>query len=419
MPPFSFIHAADLHLDSPFASMGHNNPELASVMRSATFKAFDNVIQLCLDKKVDFLLISGDVYDGADRSLRAQLKFQEGLKILDNAGIRSFVVHGNHDPLNGWSSNLKWPESVHQFRDSLETIPVERDNELLACIQGISYPKKNETRNLARRFKKTSQTFHIGLLHANAGSIKGFKEYAPCTMADLLKSGMDYWALGHVHRKIILSDHVPRIVYPGNTQGRGINETGEKGCFLVRINEDKEIDMEFYPVDMVRWISSEISINDMQAEQDLINCLESRCKEISETQSGRPSITRISIIGNGPLAKRLKGPNIIEDLLELTREAGMALSPFVWVEKIKVSVSPEFNIAAAMEKQDFLGQLLCYSKELLEDEKFEDILKQELSLLFENSRARRFLTLPESTSLEKLLKDAEKSCVQGIYTGDD
>jgi len=419
MPSFSFIHAADLHLDSPFASMGYENPDLAAVMRSATFEAFDNVIQLCLNKNVDFLLISGDVYDGEDRSLRAQLKFQEGLKTLDKRGIRSFVVHGNHDPLNGWSSNLEWPGSVHQFRDFLETVNVERDNESLACIQGISYPQKNEIRNLARRFKKTSQAFHIGLLHANAGSIKGYKEYAPCTTEDLTKSGIDYWALGHVHRKTILSSHIPAIVYPGNTQGRGINENGEKGCFYVKVNENREIDIKFYPVDVVRWVSDEVSINGMKAEQELVNCLESRCAEISQSQCGRPSIIRMLISGNGPLAQRLKGPSVIADLLEVTQEAGMALSPFVWVEKMRASVSPEFNIAEAIDKQDFLGQLLCNSKKLLANKKFEDILKDELSSLFDNPRVRRVLTFPDIKSLEKLLKEAEKSCIQGLYSGDD
>ena len=143
MSNFSFIHAADLHLDSPFATLSPNNPDLAAMLRSGTFEAFDKVMQLCLEKRVDFLLVAGDIYDGADRSLRAQVKFRDGLKRLSEAGIRSFVVYGNHDPLDGWSSTLEWPPSVHLFGDHVETLEVKRNGSLLACIQGISYPKRD------------------------------------------------------------------------------------------------------------------------------------------------------------------------------------------------------------------------------------------------------------------------------------
>ena len=110
MKNFSFIHTADLHLDSPFSGLRQVDGEIASLLKDATFRAFDNVVELALKNEVDFLLVAGDVYDAADRSLRAQLKFADGLKKLANGGIRSFVCHGNHDPLDGWIASLQWPE---------------------------------------------------------------------------------------------------------------------------------------------------------------------------------------------------------------------------------------------------------------------------------------------------------------------
>ena len=418
MQPFSFIHTADLHLDSPFSTLGRENPDLAAIMRSATFEAFENIIKLSIEKKVDFLLVAGDVYDGADKSLRAQVKFRDGLKRLSEAGIRTFVVHGNHDPLNVWSSSLDWPPGVHLFGDIVETIPVKKDENLLAFIQGISYPQKDERRNLSSLFKRTDSAFHIGLLHANVGSETGHEPYAPCSLEDLRRGNIDYWALGHVHNSKILSRDLPFILYPGNTQGRNIRETGEKGCYLVRVDEDRDIEWEFHATDAIRWVTSEISINNIRSEQDLINALDRACLDISGNASGRPSIARISLTGSGPLSKTLGDVNMLSDLLEMAHETGMSYSPFVWVEHIKLRIVPELDLSFRKGQRDFIGELIRYSSELSEDETFEESVKNEVSMLFDDPRVRRFIDLPGAPRLKELLKDAEMMCLQELY-GED
>jgi DNA repair exonuclease SbcCD nuclease subunit len=419
MSSFSFIHAADLHLDSPFASLSQENPELATVLRSATFQAFDNIVQLCLDKKVDFFLVAGDVYDGADRSLRAQVRFRDGLKRLRDAGIQSFVAHGNHDPLSGWSSTLEWPESVHLFQDHLETFSADRDGKAAANIQGISYPERDEHRNLAELFSPTSDIFHIGLLHANVGNDTGHEPYAPCSIEDLIRSEMDYWALGHVHVRKVLSAESPTIIYPGNTQGRNIRETGEKGCFLVTVDENREVETEFIAADVVRWFAQEISIDGIGSEQELINTLVNSCKYISDISSERNSIVRFSLTGNGSIYSTLRSPNYLSDLLEIVQETGYSYSPFVWAEKISLDAGPEIDLDELMKRGDFLGELLRYSKDLSEDSKIEGLLSDELSPLIENARARRFLNTPDENKLKNLLKEAEKICVQILQNTED
>ena len=122
MKDFSFVHTADLHLDSPFSGLRQVDGEMAGLLKDATFKAFDQVVDLALGNKVDFLLVAGDVYDSSERSLRAQLRFADGLKRLADAGIRSFVCHGNHDPMDGWSASLHWPNEVHVFGPHLESV---------------------------------------------------------------------------------------------------------------------------------------------------------------------------------------------------------------------------------------------------------------------------------------------------------
>ena len=415
MSNFSFVHAADLHLDSPFATLHVDNPDLARILRSATFEAFDRVVQLCLEKQVDFLLVAGDVYDGADRSLRAQVKFRDGLQRLDEAGIRSFVVHGNHDPLEGWSSTLEWPSGVHVFGDQVETVELKKNGTLLACIQGISYPQRDERRNLSLLFHRTGSAFQIALLHANVGSDTGHEPYAPCSLEDLLRSEMDYWALGHVHSKRVLSNHLPFVVYPGNPQGRNIKETGEKGCYLVKVGDDKEVEMEFHATDVIRWTTYDLPIHDLQTEQDLMNAFERVCVGISEKASGRPTMVRISLSGRSPLFKFLKAPNTLPDLLEILHEMGSSYSPPVWVEQIHLGVGPDVDPMVRMKERDFLGDLLRYSRELLGKRDLGALVKEDLAPLFESTRIHRYLDSPGDRELRELLEEAERICLENLH----
>ncbi|MBU2499544.1 MAG: DNA repair exonuclease, partial [Proteobacteria bacterium] len=414
MPAFSFVHTSDIHLDSPFSAYSLDNPELASAMRSATMEAYERIIDLCMKERVDFLLVAGDVYDGADRSLRAQVKFRDGLKRLAEAGIRSFVVHGNHDPLSGWSSSLEWPAGVHIFGDQPEAVQVMREGVSLACIEGISYRERDERRNLALLFERRSPEFHIGLLHANVGSETGHEAYAPCSMEDLQKQGMDYWALGHVHQRRVLSQDPPLIVYPGNPQGRNIRETGAKGCYLVRVGEDKEADIEFRATDVLRWITRELGINELRTEEDLLKALEGICLDVSRSESGRPAIVRVCLNGPGPLYKFLTNPSTLPELLDILQERGMSYTPYVWIERIETKIRPALDLTGLMKGQDFVGKLLRYSREFSADEDFQGLATKELSALFDDPRIRRFIDPPGTERLETLLREAEALCVEGL-----
>ena len=116
MTKLRFIHTADLHLDSPFTGLkAAAPPNVADALYKATFEAYKSIIDLCIAERVDALLVAGDIYDSADRSLRAQRAFVDGLNRLDEEGIRAFICHGNHDPLDGWEARLTYPPNCHRF----------------------------------------------------------------------------------------------------------------------------------------------------------------------------------------------------------------------------------------------------------------------------------------------------------------
>ena len=289
--PIRFVHAADLHLDSPFTGLKATAPEtVAHRLYNATFDAYENIIDLCIAEEVDALLVAGDVYDGADRSLRAQLRFIEGLKKLDAEGIRSFVCHGNHDPLEGWQARLDYPPSCHRFGPEWEAAPVFEDAPERAVVHGISYPKREVNENLALRLGKVDPgPFSIGLVHANVNNDTGHAAYAPCSLDDLAQSGVGYWALGHVHARQVLNEGEPTVVYPGNPQGRHPNETGARGLYLVEVDDGGKVSLEFRAMDVVRWESLLVDIGNFETEQELLNALHERMQRLLDGAEGRSS----------------------------------------------------------------------------------------------------------------------------------
>jgi predicted phosphodiesterase len=262
---FCFVHAADLHLDTPFEGLGRVNPELGDRLRDASLDAFDDLVRLTIERRAEFLVLAGDVYDGADRGVRAQLRFLRGLKRLAFEGIRVFVIHGNHDPLDGWSAIRAWPANVTLFGAAgVEAHVVERDGYRLATVYGMSYPRRDVTENLALRFRRSEAPgLHIGLLHCAVGAVGDHALYSPCTVDDLRRAGMDYWALGHIHDRRVLAERDPWVVYPGNLQGRSTkpSERGAKGATVVYVDNGAVDRLEFVPCDRARFVEAVVDVS--------------------------------------------------------------------------------------------------------------------------------------------------------------
>jgi len=361
MDSFRFVHAADLHIDSPFAGVGDADNRVATRLREATYEAFQNLVDLCINQNADFLVIAGDVYDGADRSVRAQLRFREGLSKLADKGIKSFVVHGNHDPLDGWQSSISWPEGVHIFGAIPEWKNFEKNGEVVAAVQGMSYPTREVTDNLATQFTppESPSLFAIGLLHANVGANSAHPNYAPCSVEDLSESGIDYWALGHVHTRQTLKRSAPVIAYPGNTQGRHPNETGARGALVVNVDLSGASRSEFVALDVVRWERSDIDISNLETIDSLDSAIRQATDNLSVEAEDRDVVCRLTLVGRGPLHEQLSADGAVMDLLDAVRGTWSGGgSPWVWVERIVDSTRPAIDIESRAKQDDFLGATL-------------------------------------------------------------
>jgi DNA repair exonuclease SbcCD nuclease subunit len=411
--PFRFVHTADLHLDSPFIGLQAVSPPVASELREATFRTFDRIVDLCIERSADFLLVAGDIYDSRDQSLRAQLRFRDNLRRLCDSGIPTFIVHGNHDPLSGWSASLAWPEQVHIFGGrEVTSAPVLRDGETIAHVYGMSYATQDVRTNLARMFRRDDDgPFALGLLHCNVGQDTGHEPYAPCALEDLKLSGMDYWALGHVHNHDILAHERPMVVYPGNPQGRNPRELGPRGCYVVDVDSRGDCGADFVPVDTIRWFRATVSIDELESDDALVSAVEGACLRMREQAEGRSALGRIGLIGRGPLYRSLARPGFVTELLERVRETEGSGDPFVWIERMEVDVRPPIDLQERRAGQDFVADFLGLVDDYRGDPQRIESLQAHLEPLFQSSRARRFLDAPTEEELRQWLEVAEAMCL--------
>lgn len=417
MTRFSFVHASDLHLDSPFRGVSASDPTIGRQLHEATFGAFDRLVELCLERRVDFLLVAGDIYDGADRSLRAQLRFRDGVARLARHGIRVFAAHGNHDPLDGWSSAIRWPDGVSIFGADVQTVTVERNGETIATVSGISYPRRQEERNLARLFPGRAPhtdaggPFRIGLLHTNCGGHPDHDPYAPCELGDLVERAIDYWALGHVHTARVLNE-APYVIYPGNSQGRHVREPGARGCMWVEV-DGQRVTTEFVATDVVRWSPVEVDIGAADTLDALDTALHQALERAIADADGRALVCRVRLVGRGPLYRDLRQTDHVAQLRERLRTAFATRPRWAWVEAIDLDCQPEIDVAARRRGQD-LGAEVLRAGDAWRDEQLRSHLWPAIEPLFGNPRLRNVLEEPSPDELRQLLTEAELLCLDRL-----
>ncbi|MGG6311445.1 metallophosphoesterase family protein [Paenibacillus macerans] len=426
MNSFRFLHAADLHLDTPFSGMSGVPDRLRRFLRESTFAAFDRLIRLAIAESVDFVVISGDIYDASDSSLRAQLRLREGWDKLGKHGIPVYLIRGNHDPLSSRRLRLALPGHVTEFGPQAESVTAVRrsDGQPVAVVTGTSYPTPAVTENLSLKYRREpgSPLYHIALLHGNVDGQEGHDAYAPCSLRDLQASGYDYWALGHIHKRQILSE-APWVVYPGNIQGRSLKETGPKGCYLVDVRENGEAELSFRRLDEVLWLESGLPIDGLASEEAWKARVDERMDELREAEPGKITVVRLTFTGRGPLHALLQsGQEAAELLQELRRReslrleevfqgAGTEVPPagIVWPSGFKLDTALEMDRDLLLEEDSFLGELFRLGgKAAREPELLGDIAEQALASLADNRQLRRLLQELGPEERLDLLRRAEE-----------
>lgn len=367
---FSFIHAADLHLGTPFSGLGETSPRMAHLLRDATLSAYENLIDLCIEEAVDFLIIAGDVYDGPQRSIRVLDRFLKGASRLNQKGIRMFVATGNHDPLDAraWASLGEPPPNLLLFPAKPSSHEVTREGRILAVVHGVGYHGKTVREDLASTIsRKKPDGFEIGVLHASLGTLTGNETYAPTTLATLKATGLDYWALGHVHTRTVANQFSPVICYPGNTQALSARETGERGAYLVRVDNPGTVKMEFRALDSVRFANCDIDLTGVTASEAIPRMLLAAAREAGVGAKGRALLLNLALTGKTELYEDLSRPGELEELMHQLREELADFEPPLWVNRLLERTSAPFDLAALAKSQTIEGELVTAAASLLDD----------------------------------------------------
>ncbi len=372
---FKFIHAADLHLDSPLRRLDLYEGAPVREFREATRRALENLVELAISEEVAFVLIAGDLFDGDWKDYNTGLFLVAQLNRLRDAGIQVFIVAGNHDAAGNITRSLRFPETVQVFPAG-EPATFRLESPAVA-IHGQSFATPAVKEDLSARYPPPlAGAFNIGILHTCAGGREGHAPYAPCTVADLRAKGYDYWALGHVHQYEVLCE-APPIVFPGNTQGRHARETGPKGCVLVSVQDDGTVRLTFSPLDVVRWVTAEVDVSSASDGYEVVDGIRDHLAQLLPEHGGIPLATRVHLVGETPAHA-----DLFSDLDRWTNEIRAAATDAgggrIWVEKLRIDTRMPVAAGTSVQRDGAMAELVCLFDELGTDETLHAALISEL-----------------------------------------
>ncbi len=348
-----------------------------------------------IEAKADFLVIAGDIYDSKDRSLRALVAFRKEMERLAERNIPVYIVHGNHDPLNGWGSGFQLPPNVITFGGNTDTEPFIRRGREAAQITGVSYTRERVTDNLASSFKPAGGApYSIAILHANVGHQAGHADYAPATVGELTGAGFDYWALGHVHTRSVLAAEPAMVVYPGNTQGRNPRENGPRGCYQVDVDTYGRARLEFVDTSVARWAHIEVSIRGCASMDQLVDSMLEKSRQEASGFEG-PTAVRCTIRGDGPLHRDLRRDGMNDELREVLQSAVVA-------ESVRIATGPELDLDSLARTETMVSDFLKLTERSREDPELRQRLAESLTPLFR----RKDMPPPDDAKLRDWIERA-------------
>ena len=268
-----FIHCADIHLGSPFTGLQQKNSTIAFQAIEATKKAFLTLINTAIEYHVDFVLISGDIFDSSHQHIQEKIFLKEQFQRLAQAGIYTYLIHGNHDYgrfTEDWNND--W---VKVFKEEVSTEILKTSSGESVAISGFSYDTRWITESMAMHFplRNSLVDYHLGMYHGQTRTASDSSTaYAPFKVSDLEKLHYDYWALGHIHRAMDL-DSYGKIAYSGTIQGRSFKEMGEKGFYVITLNKNLPMNRQFVSCNPIEWVEIEFLVEEVHSIEQIVSQL--------------------------------------------------------------------------------------------------------------------------------------------------
>ncbi|MDP4083945.1 MAG: DNA repair exonuclease [Bacillota bacterium] len=404
MKEISFIHAADLHLDSPMIGLRNLPVSILKRLRESTFKALKKLTNAAIKKNVDFVILAGDLFDGEDRSLKAQSHLRTEMLKLMKHDIPVYIIHGNHDHLSGDWVHLEMPSNVHIFTDKVESMTLVTKKGMRVNLYGFSYPERHVYERKITHYQKSGNAdYHIGILHGNEEGENEHGNYAPFVVKELLEKDFHYWALGHIHKRKVLSENPP-IIYPGNIQGRNKKEKEIKGCYHVNLS-DFETSLEFIETSDVIWEDVEIDLAGLRNFYEVLEKCQAIVKDCRKEKMG--TLLTLSLL-NHELEDDKERRALAAELIELLQENEQDEDAFVWVTEIIAEQNQIVSKENLKKESEFYSELL----NTVAHYEYDEI---PLSALYHHQMGRKYLSSLTSNEHVQLLEKAEILLLNLLY----
>ncbi len=387
-----FIHAADIHLDSPLTGLSAYPDAPVEMLRTATRDAFTNLVTEAIEQPVDFMVIAGDLYDGTWKDHNTGIYFCKEMGRLKKAGIPVYLLFGNHDAESEMTKKLQLPDNVFTFDTRKPTTFLLEH--LKVALHGRSFKEKETIENLATGYPApVPGMFNIGVLHTALEGNSAHANYAPCSLDELHAKGYHYWALGHVHEHQIW-EGASTVVFPGNLQGRHIRETGPRGAIMVTADEFGIQEIKRLFVDVLRWTSLEVNVAECNSLFDVVSAIGKELERIVENNASTiPAAIRVTVTGKTPAHGDLFGleSQLRAEVLALAVAIG---AERLWIEKVKVATVAVDDGEAVRARADALSDLQDLLQAAESDPGFLKSLQEELLSLVNKAPLELQTTVP-------------------------
>lgn len=276
------LHSADWHLDSPLASLPEN---VRTVVSENLRKLPERIADACLAQHCDLVLLSGDLFDGKPRRETVDAV----KRALERCAVPVLIAPGNHDYVTlGGVWRGKWPDNVHIFTGKLSYIDFP---DLSLRAYGAGYGSMDCPPLLEGFRAEGDARWCIGVLHGDP--VQRSSPCCPVTAAQVRESGLDYLALGHIHKRGSFRGGNTLCAWPGCPMGRGWDETGEKGVYLAELDEQAEI--IFLPLGLPEFQEYTVPVqgNGIAELESVLPGLASAFCRVTLTGEGKPDLDTI------------------------------------------------------------------------------------------------------------------------------
>ena len=391
-----FIHAADIHLDSPLSGLTAYPDAPVDLLRTATRQAFIRLVDEAIEQTVSFMVIAGDLYDGQWKDYNTGHFFCRQMGRLHQAGIPVYLLFGNHDAESEMTKKLLLPPNVHTFTTRRPS--TFRIEDLNVVLHGQSFRDAAITENLAVGYPpQVPGAFNIGVLHTALEGNAAHATYAPCSVAELVARGYGYWALGHVHEHAVVRED-PWVVFPGNLQGRHVRECGPRGACLVTVDGDRVQRVERLLVDVIRWQVLEVDATGARTLEEVVRAVGRAFERLLDEAGDRQIAVRVRVTGHAPAHGELFGrePHLRAEVLGQAAAIGQDR---LWVEKVRVATTPPRDGDALRSRSEAIADLKALLAGAPEDTDLIAALAEEFRPLVDRAPAELLQAVPELAAI--------------------